>query len=98
QSLLDDLFALDAVRPSVVAGSMDAEPIVGRGFRCRFARRDWEAFAPDPVVRRCDSSHAAQLLFTSGSTGTPKGVVITHANVIAFIEWAVDYFGIGPSD
>jgi amino acid adenylation domain-containing protein len=28
----------------------------------------------------------------------PKGVVITHANVIPFIEWAVGYFGTKASD
>ena len=38
---------------------------------------------------------AAHILFTSGSTGTPKGVVITHANVLRFVEWAVAYFGHG---
>jgi amino acid adenylation domain-containing protein len=40
----------------------------------------------------------AHILFTSGSTGTPKGVVITHANVVSFIEWAVPHFGIRPAD
>jgi amino acid adenylation domain-containing protein len=40
----------------------------------------------------------AHILFTSGSTGTPKGVVITHGNVIQFIEWATRYFGIVSSD
>ncbi len=98
QSLLDNVLAHDALGSSVVFGSMDTEPIAGRSFRCRFARSDWEAFAPDAVVRQCEPSDAAHLLFTSGSTGTPKAVVITHANVIAFIEWAVSYFGIAPSD
>jgi amino acid adenylation domain-containing protein len=40
----------------------------------------------------------AYILFTSGSTGTPKGVVITHANVMHFIQWATDYFGFTSSD
>jgi amino acid adenylation domain-containing protein len=41
---------------------------------------------------------AAHILFTSGSTGTPKGVVITHANVAAFLDWAIPYFGIDADD
>jgi amino acid adenylation domain-containing protein len=41
---------------------------------------------------------AAHILFTSGSTGTPKGVVITHANVVHFIEWARTHFGLEASD
>jgi clorobiocin biosynthesis protein CloN4 len=31
----------------------------------------------------------AYILYTSGSTGTPKGVCISHANALAFAEWAV---------
>jgi D-alanine--poly(phosphoribitol) ligase subunit 1 len=34
-------------------------------------------------------------LFTSGSTGTPKGVVITHRNVLSYIDWFVKEFEIG---
>jgi amino acid adenylation domain-containing protein len=41
---------------------------------------------------------AAHMLFTSGSTGEPKAVVITHANVRAFVDWAVRYFEIKPRE
>lgn len=42
------------------------------------------------VIR--DPESPAHILFTSGSTGQPKGVVITHKNVISFINWAVPFF------
>jgi len=53
-----------------------------------------------PADSRVDggSEDLAHILFTSGSTGMPKGVSITHGNVSAFVEWAVQHFNIGPDD
>jgi amino acid adenylation domain-containing protein len=57
---------------------------------------DGDSDAPlEPTTRPQDPAH---ILFTSGSTGVPKGVVITHANVMAFLAWALPHFGLDRTD
>lgn len=38
------------------------------------------------------------IIYTSGSTGKPKGVMISHLNIINFINWAVPCFGLTEND
>jgi amino acid adenylation domain-containing protein len=50
---------------------------------------------PRPTIRPDD---LAYILYTSGSTGRPKGVCISHANAIAFVDWAVGALDARESD
>lgn len=45
-----------------------------------------------------DLRDPAYILHTSGSKGTPKGVALSHGNARAFVEWAVEEFGLSPAD
>ena len=57
-----------------------------------------DAQPDDPPCYANVDTDLAHILYTSGSTGTPKGVMISHANVVHYVEWAVEYFGISRSD
>jgi amino acid adenylation domain-containing protein len=55
--------------------------------------------APAPLAGELAMENdPAYLLYTSGSTGSPKGVIISHRNVMAFVEWAADTFEVKPDD
>jgi amino acid adenylation domain-containing protein len=97
-NLLEKLLSHASFGESISVGWMDGERDLQVNFRPKFFRRDLANYSDAFEDCRNSPEDPAHILFTSGSTGTPKGVVITHSNVIHFVEWAVKYFGIDSSD
>lgn len=76
---LHSLLTLDN---SIILINLDAIPCAGQYNEASYLIQ--QILDTDPVYT----------FFTSGSTGIPKGVIINNHNVIDYIDWAADVFGI----
>jgi amino acid adenylation domain-containing protein len=96
--LLEELLADQRFRGKISVGWLDSEKLESKIFQPAFLGNDLQSAPASSIPQECEPGDPAHILFTSGSTGTPKGVVITHSNVIAFVTWALEHFGIDHTD
>ena len=96
--LLNELLADHGFSARISVGWLESKQADTKNFQLAFQNADLQNAPAHPISQECDAGDPAHILFTSGSTGAPKGVVITHANVIAFVTWALKHFRIDHTD
>ena len=50
------------------------------------------------ITQQVHGGDAAYIMYTSGSTGFPKGAVMSHNNILNFIQWGKNTFDVTPDD
>jgi len=52
----------------------------------------------NPETQLPPSTYLCYLIYTSGTTGKPKGVMLTHKNLLNYVQWCSEYMSISKKD
>ena len=96
--LLSELLHDPSYRTRISVGWLQHQKPSTSSLPVEWSMDDVALMESTPLPQHASSADPAHILFTSGSTGMPKGVVITHSNVVHFVEWGLRHFGIDSSD
>jgi non-ribosomal peptide synthetase component F len=96
--VLDRLFARTGAAGTVPVGWLGCGGPAAQSFAPKFLISDARAYSAAPFRSEADPREPARILYMFDASGTPRGTVATHANIIAFVEWARRYFGISTAD
>ncbi|HJL18868.1 MAG TPA: amino acid adenylation domain-containing protein [Sandaracinaceae bacterium LLY-WYZ-13_1] len=96
---LDELLeGVDEPRVVLAPDADDVSELAARHPSHRFLGAGDLAPADACEPRQADPDDLAYVLFTSGSTGRPKGVMVAHRNVVPFVDFMVERYGITEAD
>ncbi|GGK41953.1 non-ribosomal peptide synthetase [Nocardia camponoti] len=90
-------YVLDTARPVVVVTRECDAPDLADAPLLRTDDIDWSVDAPE-VAPTAQADNTAYVIFTSGSTGRPKGVAVTHAAIVANLDWRQRMYGMRADD
>jgi amino acid adenylation domain-containing protein len=82
--------------PGLSRGLPPFQPVQATASGCGLD--DWLEGVPASDPPAVSADDPAAIFYTSGSTGEPKGVMLSHRNIRAFVEWAVERFGLAAED